>query len=354
MVQVFDKYGKLEIEFTGGGSGGVQYTDGQVTPANPIGTLAVFNDAGIIKAVSVANPLPVAASISTAGLATEDKQDDEIAELIAILAKLEGSIAVTGTFFQTTQPVSGTVAVSNLPATQPISGTVAVNNFPATQPVSGTVSVGNFPATQPVSGTLASTVADGANVVEGAVADAIVSAGAAGTLSAKLRRVTQGLEDLKSLIVLAAGSNIIGKVGIDQTTPGTTNLVALTAETTKVIGTVNIAGAQTLANVTTLGTITNTVPVKAVRAATPAQTSVSVTNSTTSILAANANRLGATIYNEGSAICYMKLGSTASLTSYTLQIASGGYYELPFNYTGAIDGITSASTAQLRITELSL
>ena len=38
---------------------------------------------------------------------------------------------------------------------------------------------------------------------------------------------------------LTAGSNIIGKVGIDQTTPGTTNLVALTAETTKVIGTVN-------------------------------------------------------------------------------------------------------------------
>lgn len=38
---------------------------------------------------------------------------------------------------------------------------------------------------------------------------------------------------------LAAGSAIVGKVGIDQTTPGTTNLVALTAETTKVIGTVN-------------------------------------------------------------------------------------------------------------------
>lgn len=35
---------------------------------------------------------------------------------------------------------------------------------------------------------------------------------------------------------LPTGSNIVGRVGIDQTTPGTTNLVALTAETTKVIG----------------------------------------------------------------------------------------------------------------------
>lgn len=42
--------------------------------------------------------------------------------------------------------------------------------------------------------------------------------------------------DIKSNITLHAGTNLIGKVGIDQTTPGTTNLVALTAETTKAIG----------------------------------------------------------------------------------------------------------------------
>lgn len=42
--------------------------------------------------------------------------------------------------------------------------------------------------------------------------------------------------DIKANITLHAGTNLIGKVGIDQTTPGTTNLVALTAETTKVIG----------------------------------------------------------------------------------------------------------------------
>lgn len=50
-------------------------------------------------------------------------------------------------------PVSGTVAVSNLPATQPVSGSVSVSNLPATQPISGSVGVSNFPATQPVSGT---------------------------------------------------------------------------------------------------------------------------------------------------------------------------------------------------------
>ena len=69
----------------------------------------------------------------------------------------------------------------------------------------------------------------------GQSSDAIVAAGATGSISAKLRRATQGLEDLKTLIVLAAGTAIIGKVGIDQTTPGTTDRV--TTNLDKVSGT---------------------------------------------------------------------------------------------------------------------
>jgi len=48
----------------------------------------------------------------------------------------------------------------------------------------------------------------------GANADAIVAAGAVGSIQAKLRRATQGLEDLKTLIVLAAGNNNIGDVDV--------------------------------------------------------------------------------------------------------------------------------------------
>jgi hypothetical protein len=66
------------------------------------------------------------------------------------------SVPVTGTFWQATQPVSGTVAVSG------VSGTVAVTQSTSpwavdgsgyTQPVSGTF----WQATQPVSGTVAAT-----------------------------------------------------------------------------------------------------------------------------------------------------------------------------------------------------
>jgi hypothetical protein len=47
-------------------------------------------------------------------------------------------------------------------------------------------------------------IADGSDVAQGALADAMVAAGATGSISAKLRRVTQGLEDLKTLITLVS------------------------------------------------------------------------------------------------------------------------------------------------------
>jgi len=111
--------------------------------------------------------------------------------------------------------------------------------------------------------------ADGNLVTVGALADAAVAAGATGSLSAKLRSISR---DIVANIVLAAGANIIGavtqsgawvlsagaaiigKVGIDQTTDGTTNAVRLLAETTKNIGVVRAAdGSGNLITSTTGG-----------------------------------------------------------------------------------------------------
>ena len=74
-----------------------------------------------------------------------------------------------------------------------------------------------YPAGGDEDGKIDVKVADGDNYALGAYGDSIVSAGAPGTLSAKLRRATQGLEDLKSLVVLAAGSNLIGNVKVAGT-----------------------------------------------------------------------------------------------------------------------------------------
>ena len=76
----------------------------------------------------------------------------------------------------------------------------------------------------------------------------------------------------------------------------------------------------------------------------------SATNVT--LLASNASRRGATIYNESTQVLYLKLGATASATSYTVQVGASAYYEVPFNYTGIIDGIWASANGNARITEL--
>lgn len=87
-------------------------------------------------------------------------------------------------------------------------------------------------------------------------------------------------------------------------------------------------------------------------ASTSAQSSVSAATSSTSLLSANANRLGASVYNDSTAILYLLLNSgTASTTAYSVQLGAGAYYEVPFGYTGAIKGIWASATGAARIME---
>jgi hypothetical protein len=159
-------------------------------------------------------------------------------------------------------------------------------------------------------------------------------------LNGRLQRIAQRITSL----ITALGSPFQAGGSIGNTTFAATQATGTNLHT--------VVDSGTITTVTAVTSITNTVNTKEVRSATPSQSSTSVTNASTVILASNSNRLGATIFNEGAAISYTKLGGTASITSYTIQIASGGYYECPFGYTGAIDGITSSGTAQLRVTEL--
>jgi len=93
--------------------------------------------------------------------------------------------------------------------------------YPQKVEVEGTVPVSGdfYQSTQPVS------KADGIDVVQGSLADAAIVTDANGTISGKLRGIIKLLLD-QITVKLAAGVNLIGQVGIDQTTPGTTNAVA--------------------------------------------------------------------------------------------------------------------------------
>jgi hypothetical protein len=50
-------------------------------------------------------------------------------------------------------------------------------------------------------------------------------------------------------------------------------------------------------------------------------------------------------------VLYVKFGAAASTTSYTVQIAAGGYYEFPQPvYCGEVDGIWASANGAARLT----
>lgn len=193
-----------------------------------------------------------------------------------------------------------------------------------------------------------------------------ISAGAAIIGKVSIDQTTPGTTNgVQVNAALPVGANVIGKVGIDQTTPGTTNLVALAANQSVNVAQINgitplmgngVTGTGSMRVTLASDTSSNTNPllVNQSRSSSSAITSVASSASSVSLLASNSSRKGATFFNESTTILYLKLGATASTTSYTVQMPAGSYYELPFiqTYTGAIDGIWSSANGNVRITEL--
>ena len=68
----------------------------------------------------------------------------------------------------------------------------------------------------------------------------------------------------------------------------------------------------------------------------------------------NTDRIGLILFNDSTAVLYLKYGTTASSTSFTYKIPSMGTFEMPMPiYTGRIDGIWDANTSgAARITEM--
>ena len=170
-----DSSGNLLVNVAAGGTAGTQYTDGGTPPTHPIGNALVWNNSGTWEAVSAAEPLPVTASLSLSNYALEtggnlattatnttnltlaqgSTTSGQVGNLtltatttsaptyttaksnplstdtagnlrVSVLntpavtlasTTITGSVAVTGTFYQTTQPVSGTFYQT----TQPVS-----------------------------------------------------------------------------------------------------------------------------------------------------------------------------------------------------------------------------------------
>ncbi len=78
---------------------------------------------------------------------------------------------------------------------------------------------------------------------------------------------------------------------------------------------------------------------------------VSSSASSVTVFAAKGAVNARTIFNDSTAVLYLKYGTTASTTSYTVQLAANGYYEFPQPvFAGRVDGIWASANGSARVT----
>lgn len=82
-------------------------------------------------------------------------------------------------------------------------------------------------------------------------------------------------------------------------------------------------------------------------------TTVPVTNMSAVLLAANAARRTAVIYNDSGKTLYVAFAATATTAAYTYPVPSHSTLELPLNgYTGVISGILPSGSGNAVVTEV--
>jgi hypothetical protein len=79
--------------------------------------------------------------------------------------------------------------------------------------------------------------------------------------------------------------------------------------------------------------------------------SVTMTGSSVTLASSNTSRRSLTIFNNSGGVVYVKLGTSASSSSFTVKMIDQSYYELPYPvYTGSITGF--GSSGDLLVTEI--
>lgn len=303
----------------------VPTTDDHTTAALPLSVrlsdgAAFYNASG----GGGGNLATAAKGATAAGNPTSENTDANTQSLHTRITN--ASLAVTGTFWQATQPVSGPLTDTQLRAT-PVPVSLTSTTITGSVAVTGPLTDTQLRATPvPVSGTVAATQSGAWSTGR-----TWTLAKATDNVQAQIYDGTNsvGIRALNNQVVAADFGLITNTVIHGLTTAGGGGYVDVK---------VNPSGSLAV----TLSTATAS-----------ARTSVAGAAVDTLILAANSNRLGATVYNDSTAILYLALGTAAaSTTDFTVKMVAGAYYEVPFGYTGMIRGIWASATGSARIGEV--
>lgn len=336
------------ITGTGGGgggggssssSGGAVTNDGSfATPAKQdTGNVSLASIDGKITAVNT-GAVVVSSSALPSGAATAAKQ---LADGHNVVVTSAPTTAVTGTFWQATQPVS----LASVPSHAVTNAGVFVTQDTLQ---TGDNTVGRVKLT------------DGTNVAS------VRDTGSSDSLNVAIvdasgDQITSFGGDTSLLSTAAKQDVIIGHVDGLEALIGTTNTNTAAATTALQImddwdetnrAAVNLVAGQVGVAAGAGTDSALTVRVTESTGATGTVTSVNDTASSTTLLSAAATRRKFIMYNSSTVDCYVKYGTTASATDFTWLVPAGATLEEE-HYNGRVDGIWSSdASGAMKITEV--
>ena len=344
-----DKIGTVElVSFTGLTDGQLRAAPLEVTvltmpeitipPLAFPATLAVTGPLTDAELRAAALPISAAVLPLPAGAATDVKQDTGNASL----ASLDGKAPAL---------VSGRVPVDGSAVTQPVSA--ATLPLPTGAATSAKQDTGNTSLAS-IDGKAPALVA-GRVPVDGSAVTQPVSAA---TLPLPTGAATSAKQDTANTSLASidgkAPALVSGRVPVDgSAVTQPVSAATLPLPTGAATSAKQDTGNASLASIDSK--LTGPISVKELRPSTATASPVADSATSTTILASNANRLGATVFNDSSSTLYLLLGSgAASTTNYTVQLAQNDYYEVPCGYTGQLTGIwaTDPNNGAARVTEL--
>ena len=349
---------------TVGGSGGTQYLEGAVQ-SSVTGTAILFRsdeNSSVLSAVHPNNPLPTDIFVGSSIVSLSNPLPIQPPASGVLPVIVPGSIAAAqiGTRISSlvsTIPSSVIVGASifgQLPAGTAVLGSVAT--LQGTNPWIVTGSV------QTVATNTSVLVLNNPLVITGSVqgagggtqyAESDVVATATGTaimfkkdISASTIAIVSPQNPLPASVQGTVGASIIGTVPITVVDGTRISSLVSTVPSSVLVG-ASIFGT---APVTQSGAWSQSVV--GIIAPNTAVTSVKTATSVTTLIASNTARRGVAISNNSATSILVKLGGMNTVNDYSLVMYNQDYYEVPFNYSGAISHYASSVAGLVYITEI--
>lgn len=164
---------------------------------------------------------------------------------------------------------------------------------------------------------------------------------------------TSAKQDTAQTSLTAIAASVAGTLTVGLPSGAATSAKQDTGNTSLASIDTKLSSQATAANQTSTNTKLDTLHSDALPATTGAATSVAMTGTSATLIAANANRIGLIVYNPLSVALYLRFENADAAAVQSVVLAAGDIYEMPRKYySGIVKGALASGSGNVFVTEL--